>query len=128
VIPWTVGRSYHELGLTTSRDIVVDVVTRLLGADEPVRANLAEQVELTLQRGGDRLVVHLINLSGARRKNYGPPLRIAGGTLRIRGARAGARARTLVAGKACATTRDGDDLVIALPDLEALEIVVIEGV
>jgi hypothetical protein len=126
LVPWTIGRSYHELGLSTSRDIVVDLVRELLADDEPLSAELAEHVELTLQRRGNDLVVHLINLSGARRKNYGPHVRTSGGRLRL--ARAGpcAAARALVAGTACETTRNGEDLIINLPDLERFEVVLIQ--
>jgi Hypothetical glycosyl hydrolase 6 len=126
LIPWTVGRSYYELGLTTSRDIVVDLVTGLLGDDQRVTAELAEQVELTLQRRGHELVVHLINLSGARRKNYGSHLPIGGGTLRIRGAGLAAKARALVARAECRTTREGNDLIVSLPNLQRYEVIVIE--
>ena len=101
-------------------------MTELLGDDEPLQADLAEHVELTLQRRGDDLVVHLINLSGARRKNYGPHVRTSGGVLRLAGAPASTTATALVAGAACASTRDGDDLVIKLPDLERFEVVLIE--
>ena len=127
LVPWTVGRSYHELGLTTLRDIVVDLTGALLGDDEPLRAELGEHVEMTLQRRDDDLVVHLINLSGARRKNYGPPIRTRGGKLRLSGADPGTSATALVAGTPCATARDGDDLVITLPDLDRFEVVLIEA-
>jgi hypothetical protein len=126
LVPWTVGRSYHELGLSTSRDIVVAIVRDLIGKDEPVSADLAEHVELTLQRRGDDILVHLINLSGARRKNYGPYIRTSGGTLRLSGAPTSATAKALVAGKACKTSREGNDLVITLPDLERFEVVHIQ--
>lgn len=126
LVPWTIGRSYHELGLGTSRDIVATIVRALLGKDEPVSADLAEQVEMTLQRRGDEMVVHLINLSGARRKNYGPHVRVSGGVLRLAGAPAPTIARALVAGKTCKTERDGNDLVIHLPDLERFEVVHIQ--
>jgi hypothetical protein len=127
LIPWTIGRSYHELGLATLRDIVAGLVRELLGKDEPLKADLAEHVELTLQGRGDDLVVHLINLSGARRKNYGPYVRTSGGTLRLAGARPSATAvRALVAGAACKTETRGDDLVIHLPDLERFEVLHIQ--
>jgi hypothetical protein len=126
LMPWTVGRSYHELGLSPSRDIVVDLVRELLGKDEPLSAELAEHVELTLQRRGNDLVIHLINLSGARRKNYGPHVRIPGGRLRLAAAAPSAKAQALVAGTACETTRDGEDLIINLPDLERFEVVLIQ--
>jgi hypothetical protein len=127
LVPWTIGRSYHELGLSTLRDIVVGLVRELLGDDEPLQAKLAEHVELTLQRRGEDLVVHLINLSGARRKNYGPHVRTSGGRLRLAGAGPSATAKALVAGTACKTTRDGDDLIINLPELERFEVVLIEA-
>lgn len=128
IVPWTLGRSYRELGLGTLRDIVVGLVRELRGDDERLEADLAEQVELTLQRRGDDLVVHLVNLSGARRKNYGPHIRTSGGTLRLAGAGADAAtaAKALVAGADCATSHDGDTLVIDLPDLERFEVVLIE--
>ncbi|WP_166163300.1 alpha-amylase family protein [Chelativorans oligotrophicus] len=127
LIPWTVGRSYHELGLTTLRDIIVDVTLSLLGDDEPVQADLEEHVEMTLQRRGSDLVVHLINLSGARRKNYGPPIRTRGGTLRLAGAADGTTARALISGSPCPAVRDGDALVFSLPELNRFEVLLIEA-
>ncbi|HTN60703.1 MAG TPA: alpha-amylase family protein [Devosia sp.] len=127
LVPWTVGRSYHELGLNPSREFIVELVRELLGKDEKLTAELPEQVELTLQRRGSDLVIHLINLSGARRKNYGPPLRIAGGRLRLAGAAPSATVTALVAGASCHTVRDGHDLIIDLPDLGRFELVLIQG-
>lgn len=126
VIPWTIGRSYHELALTTLRDIVVQLVRELLGSDEPLSAELSDQVELTLQRRGDALVVHLDNLSGAHRMNYGPFLPIAGGRLRLADASDGTKATALVAGAPCPMHRQGRDLVIDLPELGRFEVVHIE--
>ncbi|WP_245444616.1 alpha-amylase family protein [Microvirga sp. KLBC 81] len=126
LVPWTVGRSYHELGLSTSRDIVADLVRELLGNDEPLSAELAEHIELTLQHRGNDLVIHLINLSGARRKNYGPHVTIGGGRLRLAGAAPSAKARALVAGTDCEATREGKDLIINLPDIERFEVVLIQ--
>jgi hypothetical protein len=126
LVPWTIGRSYHELGLSSLRDIVVAIVRDLLGTDEPLKAELAEHVELTTQRRGEDLVVHLINLSGARRKNYGPYVTTRGGKLRLAHAPASTTVTALVAGAKCPTTRDGDDLVITLPDLERFEVVLIQ--
>jgi hypothetical protein len=127
LVPWTVGRSYHELGLKTLRDIVVDLIREFLGDDEQVSAQLSDQVEMTVQRRGDDLLVHLINLSGAHRKNYGPWLPITGGELRVRNAGPDASARALVAGLDCASAIDGEDLVISLPELGRFEVVHISG-
>ena len=80
---------------------------------------------MTLQRNGDDLVVHLINLSGTRRKNHGPPIRTGGGTLRLAGAADGTTAKALVAGTVCPARRDGRDIVFSLPELGRFEVVVI---
>ena len=99
----------------------------LLGDDEPVSAELAEHVELTLQRNGDDLVVHLINLSGARRKNYGPPIRTARRhAAACQGGRAARPPRRLWPAPPATTRRDGEDLVFSLPELERFEVVLIE--
>ena len=100
-------------------------VSRAKGRIATVTAELPEQVEMTLQRHGDDLVVHLINLSGARHKNYGPALPISGGKLRIRGLR-DARARALVAAVDCKTETEGDALVVGLPEFGRFEVVVLE--
>lgn len=67
-----------------------------------------------------------INLSGARRKNYGPPIRTPGGTLRLAKAADGTAAKSLVAGTTCPARRDGDDLTFSLPELGRFEVVVIK--
>lgn len=127
LVPWTIGRSYQELGLSTSRDIIVRLVRALLKDDEPVSADLSEQIEITLQRRGDDLVVHLINLSGARRKNYGPHIPVKSGLLRVRGAGPSTKVRALVAGRSCDLRREADELVITLPELGLFEVVTIEA-
>jgi len=126
VIPWTIGRSYHEIGLTTSRDIVFSLVTELLGNDSHLEAKLAEQVEITLQESPDLLVIHLINLSGARRKNFGPVIDLDGGALRLRGWSGATQARALVAGANCNTSLDGGDLVVELPRLGRFEVITVK--
>jgi hypothetical protein len=124
--PWTIGRSYHDLGLTTLRDVLVDLVSRL-HADRPlpVSAELPEQVELTVQRGPAGTVVHLLNLSGARRSGFGPPVPVRGGSLRITGATADATVRSLLHDAPCPTRWDGTALVADLPEIELFDVVVI---
>jgi hypothetical protein len=126
VIPWTIGRSYHEIGLTSSRDIVVDLVSELLGDDSHLDAILPEQVEITLQEGPEFLVIHLINLSGARRKNFGPYIDLDGGTLKLRDWPGATEACALVAKENCKTRRHGNDLLVELPRLGRFEVITIK--
>ena len=123
VIPWTIGRTYRDLGLTVVRDLIQEVVELLLAGDERVSADLPDQVELTVHRSGPRTVVHLINMSGARRTNFGPPMGVRNGVLRVRGA--GAAAHALVSDNPCQAHLDGDELTIGLPEIGLFEVIVI---
>ncbi|MFN8521675.1 MAG: alpha-amylase family protein [Chloroflexota bacterium] len=124
MVPWTIGRAYRELGLTVARDKMHAMVRELLGGDEILAAELPEQAEITMNRSGDRLVVHVVNMSGARRSNFGAPLPFAGGRLRVRGARGDARA--LVSDSSCPATRDGEWVSIELPRIDLFEVIVVD--
>lgn len=127
LIPWTIGRTYHDLGLTGVRDVAADLVADLLDGAEPVRADVSEQVEITVHRNAGDLVVHLVNLSGARRTNFGPPFPITGGTIRIGGLDRVVPVRALVADRACTVRTDGADLVVELPEINHFEVVVVSS-
>jgi hypothetical protein len=126
MVPWTIGRSYRDLGLTVARDAVHALVQELLAGDEIVAADLPESAEITVHKSGERLVVHVVNLSGARRSNFGPPLPVHGGTLRVRAAGAGSTAQALVNDAPCQTTRDGEWLSIALPEIDLFDVIVVD--
>jgi hypothetical protein len=125
MVPWTIGRSYRELGLTVSRDAMREIVGELLAGDEIVAAELPETVEITIHKTGERLVVHVVNMSGARRANFGPPVPVLDGVLRVRGA--GSTARALVGDTRCQTTQDGEWLRIALPKLDLFDVIVVDN-
>jgi Hypothetical glycosyl hydrolase 6/Beta-galactosidase trimerisation domain len=125
MIPWTIGRAYRDLGLTVVRDLIQEVVVQLLDGDQQVSADLPEQVELTLNQTGTRTVVHLINMSGARRSNFGPPIAVRHGVLRVRGTRSPAAAHALVSDTMCAVHSAGDELTIELPEIGLFEVIVI---
>jgi hypothetical protein len=126
MVPWTIGRSYRDLGLTVSRDVMHQIVQDLLAGDEIVSVDLPESVEVTIHKTGERLVVHLVNMSGARRSNFGPPLPVRHGTLKVRMAGAGSTARALVSDAPCETTRQDDGLRIALPEIGLFEVIVVD--
>jgi hypothetical protein len=98
-----------------------------LAGDESISAKLPEQVELTVHRTGGRTVVHLVNMSGARRTSFGPPLPVRDGILRLAGVRAAATARALVSDSACVLTSDADSISVALPEFGLFEVIVIES-
>lgn len=126
-IPWTIGRAFHDLGLTVERDLVLAIVHDLLAGEEPLSAELPEQVEVTAHTNGERTIVHLLNFSGAQRKNFGPPLPVRGGVLRLSRASPHAVARALVSDAACTVTPEGDGIKIALPEIGLFEVIVIGG-
>ncbi len=124
-IPWTIGRGYRDLGLTVERDLILRLVHDLLDADERIAADLPEQVELTLHQTGERTVVHLVNLSGAHRSGFAPPLPVRDGILRFLGLSPAARAHALVSDTACAITTNGDEISVAVPQFGLFEVIVI---
>lgn len=126
-VPWTIGRSYHHLGLTIIRDLFVERVIELLGINADVTAVLPEQAEITVQRNDAGTVVHVINLSGARRKSFGPAIPIVGGVLRVPTADPDATAFSLTANAACTTEWENGVLIVSLPDIGQFDVIVISA-
>ncbi|MFI6674486.1 hypothetical protein [Kribbella sp. NPDC050470] len=81
LLPWTVGRSYREVGLSVHRDLFVDEVVRAGGPQ--VETDLPEQVEIVLGRSAAGFVVHLLNRSGDTDQRFAPPVRIGPAELRL---------------------------------------------
>lgn len=123
VVPWTIGRGYHDLGLRPARRLLRAILDELDPSARQIVADLPESVEVTAQRGASGLVVHLVNLSGRRRRNFAPVLPIRGGTITIR---TGVAARALVAGVVPAQRRTPDGLEISIDRLDDLEVLVVQ--
>lgn len=119
-IPWSIGRTYRELGTTEVRDLLIRVVRSL--ATTQLSADLPEQVELILGQDDQGYVVHLLNQTGVRHRSFGPHVPVDGGRLRVHGARV-SRAEALVAGGPLALHEEEGDVVIDLPRLERFEVV-----
>ncbi|GAA3392793.1 alpha-amylase family protein [Cryptosporangium minutisporangium] len=120
-IPWTVGRTYREFGKTDVRDHLLRVAEPM--ADAQLTADLPEQVELILGRDDEGYVVHLLNLTGAGRRSFGPHVPIDGGHLVLRRAAGNERATALVAGRELTVRRNEDALVVELPTIDLFEVV-----
>ncbi|CAM3598781.1 alpha-amylase family protein [Occultella aeris] len=127
-LPWTAGRTYDRLGTGEIRDVLLSSVPGArTGPDgDPwgcLRLWAPEQLEHTVHRAADgRIVVHLINHSGLRRRSYGPPIPITG--VRItppRGLHIAA-ATALVAGQDVPVTPAGE---LLLPAIETFDVITI---
>ncbi|KZO94820.1 hypothetical protein CALVIDRAFT_556057 [Calocera viscosa TUFC12733] len=125
-VSWTIGRAYHDLGLTVIRDMFCDVI-RDLDAVDAISADLPEQVEITLNRVADKLVVHVVNMSGARNTNFGPPIPIRGGTITIAGAGGKLTAKSLIDNLPCDVHSKADHAVIALPEIDLFDVIIVSG-
>jgi hypothetical protein len=124
--PWTIGRAYRELGLSVVRDLIVRVVRDLLATDEPISAELPEQVEMTVHHNGASTIIHLVNMSGATRSSFGPPLPSLQGCVRIRGIGKNATAYALVSDSACTLTQQADGVAVEAPPVGLFEVIVIK--
>ncbi|MEB5967384.1 alpha-amylase family protein [Comamonas testosteroni] len=117
-IPWSIGQTYHEFGITSVRDCFFRMVGQFL--DAPVSATLPEQVELIVGENDEGLLLHLLNQTGARRKSFGPHVKVRDGRICVHG---GVQAKSLVTGKIIESNVVGDDLHIQLPDLELYDVI-----
>ncbi len=125
LVPWTIGRSFHELGLTSIRDTFLELVGELAGDDLGVTAQLPEQAEITVLRRPGLVVVHVLNLSGARRKSFGPEIDINGGHLRVPMQAGAVVGRSLVAGCELPVEWEDGGVVVTLPKIGLYDVITI---
>jgi hypothetical protein len=123
VIVFTVGRGYYETGLTCCRDLFMSVFERI-AVKESLVFDIAEQIAVTVHRTSpSTVVVHLVNMSGVRKVNFGAHVQLPGGSIRINAAHDGIFAKALRADQKLRV----EDGVISLPTLDLFEVIVIEG-
>jgi hypothetical protein len=126
VVPWTVGRTYREFGTTEVRAVLARTVERL--SPSAVTTDLPEQVEVVLGRDDEGFVLHLVNLSGARHRSFGPHVPVQGGTVRLRARAETTGAEALVAEQLLEPRTDADGgIIVAVPRLELFEVIRIFG-
>ncbi len=87
VIPWTIGRSFHHLGLSVARDAVVALIEQHDAEIAPVRAEFPPHVEVVVLETPSDLIVHAVNVSGVQGNGFTPPVPIHGGRLTVPGRR-----------------------------------------
>lgn len=119
-MPWSIGRTYREFGTSEVREHLVSALEPL--ARPVVRAELQGAAEVIIGMTGNRLIVHIINQTGERRRSFGPHLPLRGGTLILTQPVAGGTA--LVTGAALQASVDREGAVrVALPDIELFEVI-----
>lgn len=118
-VPWTIGRSYRESSLQVVRDVLTDIVRSDVRPGR-IAVDAPEQVTVVMGRSGEHDVVHLLNLSGLRRRGFGPPVPISGMRLIGDSVR---RVSALVAG--VELTAVGGR--VELPELGRFEVLVVEN-
>ena len=128
LVPWTVGRAYHDLGLTSIRDIFLDAVREVLGAPR-LTAQAPEQVELVVGQSGRDTIAHLINFSGWRGNNFGPLLPCADVRLSLHAGddQDPPSCHALVADRPCVVERQGDRWIVDIPEFALFEAIRIES-
>lgn len=73
-IPWTVGGTHYESGLSSVANFLQAQLQDIGGSSEHVRIDAPECIEFILGRSGTSRVVHLINHSGGRQDRLVDPL------------------------------------------------------
>jgi hypothetical protein len=127
-MPWTVGRGYRTIGLSSYRDLFIEQALRLLDTDLEIETDLPEQVEVVVAHTKAGYLVHLRNLSGAGVQKFGAPLPIGSArlTVRVPGGPP-ARARALVADQDLPVEAvSATQVSVALPALGLFEAVVFQ--
>ncbi|PSN59468.1 hypothetical protein BS50DRAFT_626746 [Corynespora cassiicola Philippines] len=122
-IPFNIGRAYRELGLTTFRDFFKLILDKEPRTNEKLNVTISSQVEATIMsKGTSLIVVHLINMSGARYQNFGSHLPIPAGSIEVM--------EKNVTAYALLSERELDVLngSIILPGLDLFEVIVINWV
>lgn len=122
---WSIGRTYHEFGTASVRDLMLEAIRRAVGPMITDGSDLPEQLELIMGRNPAGTVFHLINIGAARRRGFGPPQPVLGARLRLP-PDLGSRARSLITEADCRLVRDDTALMIDLPPIGLYEVIMID--
>jgi hypothetical protein len=126
-IPWNVGGLYYRHSSRGHGGLVADVIDHLLPAGRQLKTSAHPLVEITVMRQPqrDRILVHLVNVSGHADTAYFEPIEMR--DIAVDLAEDFTRARATALGEALAVTRSGARGRFTLPRLGAYEVVVLEG-
>lgn len=124
-IPWDIGDLYYRASVTPHVGLVGDLVDKLLPNGRQILTNAHPMVQLTLQRqqAHDRMLVHLVNLSGAAQVAYHPTIPMNGISVGIQGNYANARLAS--SGRALQLKQADGYARFTIPVLDTYEVVVL---
>ena len=74
-----------------------------------------------MNRNGNKLILHLINMSGARRQNFGSHIPIAGGSIEVSSSVISSHALV------CDKNLEINEGIITLPTIDRFEVVILES-
>ncbi|WP_165368174.1 alpha-amylase family protein [Phytoactinopolyspora endophytica] len=120
VLPWTIGQSYREIETTPPQEMFLRIVDAT--APPRLRFDAPENVEVIVGTAGDHLVIHLVNLTGASRRGFRPPVAVTGVRVMLPQTARDPRADALVAGVPLDAGVDGVLELGTLHDFEVLRI------
>jgi hypothetical protein len=122
-LAWTAGRAYRETELTVIADHIGREILVLLNGGSPVRADAPADVDLTLATAAGRTVVHVLNLTGARRRGFEAPFPLRDVVVHLFGLPAGTPVTAVISG-ITVTANGSDDTAVRLPELGLFEVLV----
>lgn len=129
VLAADVDRRYGEAALPDHGDLLASLTRWLAGDELPLTVEGTGYLAVAPYRQGERVLIHLVNLSGA---NLWPGFAeeccpVGPVTLRLHlPGKMAWRARALVGGDALEMARDGDTVTVLVPNLLLHELIVLE--
>lgn len=124
MIPWTVGATFREFDTDEARDHLLSAVDTLVSPC--IEFELPPQVDVAVATSGSSIVIHIINMTGERRRGFGPSVPVENGRIRMTGVAPDTTARLLVNSDPPRIELDGNCLIIDLPTLTDFEVIVVE--
>jgi hypothetical protein len=125
-VPWDVGGLYYRHSSPGHAGLMTDLVDHLLPEGRQLKSDAHPLVEITLMRqpARNRMLVHLVNLSGHSDTAYFAPIEMDGVTVQV--SREIHRATAVGLNQKLTVTREGAYWRFTLPTLKAYEVVVLE--
>jgi hypothetical protein len=125
-VPWDVGGLYYRHSSPGHAGLMTDLVDHLLPTGRQLKSDAHPLVEITVmqQAARNRMLVHLVNLSGHSDTAYFAPIEMHNVTVQV--AREIRRARAVGLDQALSIAHEGRYWRFTLPTLKAYEVVVLE--
>lgn len=122
-LPFDLGSMYYRLSLPAHAGLFRDLVRELLPARQ-LTTDAHPLVETTLMRQGERMLVHMVNLSGHSQTGYFAPLKM--GPVRVEVEGEFTHARGLREGRRLEAVRRAGRTRVTAPELADYELIVLE--